>query len=109
MPLFCGALGGCVTLRSPAPGAWGFSPPSPPLPNQSLGSSLSLALVFLVLLGMGLGMARRARRRAGEGRPWDREESALLRTARDALRYLVKRRMRRMGLVSRGEPFSRRR
>jgi hypothetical protein len=109
LPLLCGTLGGCVALRSPAPGAWGFSPPSPPLPNQALGPCLSLVLFFLLLLGMGLGVARRARRRAEEGRPWDREEAALLRTARDALRYLVKRRLRRLRLVSRGEPLTRRR
>lgn len=45
----------------------------------------------------------RVRQRREDCLPLDREDQALLRTARDALGYLIKRRMRRLRLVIAGK------
>ncbi|MCF8043748.1 MAG: hypothetical protein K9K36_14035 [Desulfarculaceae bacterium] len=94
-----GFLAGCVVLRlSPPQLSW---PPLPPPPSQDAGTmglylALGLLLLLFVLLGLG---ARRAWRQAGESLPLDREDRALLRTARDALVFVIKRRMKRARLV----------
>ena len=90
---------GCLVLRlSPPQPVW--PPPSPP-PSQDGGAlGLYLILVLLLLLFLLVGLAaRRAWRQAGEGLPLDGEDQALLRTARDALVFVIKRRMKRARLV----------
>lgn len=93
-----GALPGCIVLRlSPPQPVW---PPAPP-PSQdaaTLGLYLILVLLLLLLVLVGLA-ARRAWRQAGEVLPLDGEDQALLRTARDALVFVIKRRMKRARLV----------
>lgn len=97
-----GAAPGCLALRSrPAP-AWPPPPPPPPTDGATLGLYLALALLLLLLVGVGLAVGR-ALRRSGGLAPLDREDAALLRTARDALAYLVRRRARRLRLA-RGQP-----
>jgi cytochrome b561 len=95
-------MSGCLVLRlSPPQQIW--PPPPPPAQDPaSLGLHLSLVLLTLLLLLAGF-WARRAWRRAGEGLPLDREDQALLRTARDALVYLIKRRLKRVRLVAGGK------
>ncbi|MBU1155392.1 MAG: hypothetical protein KKC30_16725 [Proteobacteria bacterium] len=94
-----GLWSGCLVLRlSPPQPSW---PPAPPPPTQDAATlGLYLILVLLLLLFVLLGLAaRRAWRQAGEGMPLDQEDQALLRTARDALVFVIKRRMRRARLV----------
>ncbi|MCB2191976.1 MAG: hypothetical protein KQI62_10455 [Deltaproteobacteria bacterium] len=76
-------------------------PPPPPPSSQdgpTLGLYLTLGLLLLVLIVVGLG-ARRAWQRRGEAVPLDSEDQALLRTARDALVFLIRRRIKRVGLA----------
>ena len=54
-------------------------------------------IAFLALMGYW-GIRSRS---PGDGPPMDREEMALLRTARDALTFLVKKRLRRLRPVAR--------
>ncbi|BEQ16774.1 hypothetical protein FAK_38400 [Desulfoferula mesophila] len=82
-----------------------FWPPAPPpsvSESSSLGLYLLLGLAGLLLLGLGLAFWR-VRQRREDCLPLDREDQALLRTARDALGYLIKRRMRRLRLVIAGK------
>ncbi|MBU1275216.1 MAG: hypothetical protein KJ720_07545 [Proteobacteria bacterium] len=94
-----GPLAGCVVLRLPQPNEI-WPPPSPPPPQDPgvLGLYLTLALLLLLLILVGF-WARRAWRQAGEGMPLDSEDQALLRTARDALVFVIKRRLKRARLV----------
>lgn len=74
-------------------------PPVEPSPSWLLAWPLSLALA-LAYAGRRLLRARRAAaRRITQGRGLDREDLALARTARDALSLLVRRQMRRWGVV----------
>lgn len=94
-----GPLAGCAVLRLPPPRElWPLAPPPSVQHPSALGLYLSLGLLFLLLMLVGF-WARRAWRRAGEGLPLDREDQALLRTARDALVFLIKRRLKRARLV----------
>jgi hypothetical protein len=97
------ALPGCLVVRvaTPAP-AWPPVTPPPPSESNAWGLYLLLGLAGLVLLGLGLAVWR-ARQRREDCLPLDREDQALLRTARDALGYLIKRRMRRLRLVIAGK------
>lgn len=94
-----GFFSGCLVLRlNPPQPVW---PPAPPPPSQdaaTLGLYLILVLLLVLLVLAGLA-ARRAWRQAGESLPLDQEDQALLRTARDALVFVIKRRMRRARLV----------
>lgn len=96
-------LPACVLVRMapPAP-LWPPPPPPPGRDAATLGLYLVLALLLLLLVGVGLA-ARRAWRRGGDRLPLDREDQALLRTARDALVYLIKRRMKRLRVVALGK------
>lgn len=90
---------GCMVVRlSPPQPVW---PPAPPPPSQDAATlGLYLILVLLLVLFVLVGLAaRRAWRQAGEGVPLDREDQALLRTARDALVFVIKRRLKRARLV----------
>ncbi|MCB2225719.1 MAG: hypothetical protein KQH53_03495 [Desulfarculaceae bacterium] len=87
-------------LKARPHAAWPPPPPPPPTDHATLGLYLALALLFLLFVGVGLA-ARRAWLRAGGLAPLDREDAALLRTARDALTYLVRRRARRLRLMRR--------
>ena len=90
-----GFLPGCLVLRlSPPQPVW--PPPPPPLSQDGGALGLYLILVLLLVLLVLAGLAaRRAWRQAGEGLPLDGEDQALLRTARDALVFVIKRRMKR--------------
>ena len=104
------ALGGpgCVALRLPAPSAWPPAPPPPARDPQTLGLYLLLGFLLVLFVWVGL-LARRAWQRGHGASPLDREEAALLRTARDALAYLAQRRLSRLRLVGRGRALSPRR
>jgi|GEM_PF-1858717 len=94
-----GFFSGCLVLRlSPPQPVW---PPAPPPPSQDAATlGLYLILVLLLVLFLLAGLAARwAWRQAGEGLPLDQEDQALLRTARDALVFVIKRRMKRARLV----------
>ncbi|MCF8033860.1 MAG: hypothetical protein K9K66_17590 [Desulfarculaceae bacterium] len=92
--------GGCLVLRAAPPPTWPPPPPPPGRDGTSLGLYLGLGLLVLLLVGAGLA-ARRVWRRGGGLAALDREDAALLRTARDALGYLVRRRTRRLRLIRR--------
>ncbi len=99
LPALGALLGGCVVLRLPPPiPVWPPPPPPPPQNPRALGLYLLLGLLLLLLLWVGL-RARRAWRQAGEELPLDREDQALLRTARDALVFFIKRRLKRLRLA----------
>ncbi|MFH1035270.1 MAG: hypothetical protein V1806_12245 [Pseudomonadota bacterium] len=63
-------------------------------------SSVGVWLLTLGGLAYGLGRWRRAWREAGKATPLDREDLALLRTARDALSYLARKQAGRLRVVS---------
>ncbi len=85
-------------------------PPSPPPPSEPRALGLYLILGVLLILFMWVGLrARRTRLRRAGLAALDREEAALLRTARDALRFLVRRRLGRLRPLPRPGPLSPRR
>lgn len=107
---------GCLHQREPAP-RWPkeavLAPPPSPAAEPGHHLALSLAVAGLTLTSLGVGYARRrrlAREGLGVGRTLalDREDLALIRTARDALAFLVRKQMARLRVVSLAE-FRRRR
>jgi hypothetical protein len=97
------ALPGCVVVRlAEPPPAWPPAPPPPAGESFSWGLYLLLGLAGLLVLGLGLAIWR-ARERREDCLPLDLEDQALLRTARAALGYLIKRRMKRLRLVIAGK------
>lgn len=102
---------GCVLLVPQTPPPLSFIPPSPPADawHQAAGggwiwpAAAALGLGALWCLGRRLARARED----GAG-PLDREDLALLRTARDALRFLLHKRSRRLWALvhprNRGRP-----
>jgi len=105
--LLTAPLSGCVLHRAAPPAAWPQHPPPPDEPH-ALGLYLILG-VLLILFGWVGMRARRARLRRAGLTALDREEAALLRTARDALGFLVRRRLARLRPVPRPGPLSPRR
>lgn len=103
--LFC-ALPGCLHLREPLerPGSLDL-PQAGPSSEQITtdGPRIFKMGVWLLTLGglaYGLERWRRAWRQAGQGAPLDREDLALLRTARDALSFLVRKQAGRLKVLS---------
>jgi hypothetical protein len=101
------ACGGCLHIHENTPinlsalgwAALGAPPPAEASPPWLLAWPLSLALA-LAYAGRRLLRARRAaEQRIARGEPLEREDLALARTARDALTLLVRRQMRRWGVV----------
>jgi hypothetical protein len=101
------ACGGCLHIHENTAinisglgwAALGAPPPADASPPWLLAGPLSLALA-LAYAGRRLLRARRAaEQRIARGRPLEREDLALARTARDALALLVRRQMRRWGVV----------
>lgn len=99
------ASGGCLHIHENTPinlaslgwTALGAPPPAEACPSWLLAGPLTLALAYA---GRRLLRARRsAAQRIAQGRNLDREDLALARTARDALSLLVRRQMRRWGVV----------
>ncbi|MEW5911498.1 MAG: hypothetical protein AB1814_03020 [Thermodesulfobacteriota bacterium] len=94
--LLSGALAGCVYQQVPAPppGPWPASP-APPAGGPHLAWLALLAAGLVTLVGVGLRFFHSQQAQEG-GPPADREDAALLRTARDALGMLVRKRLRRL-------------
>jgi hypothetical protein len=103
--LLC-ALSGCLHLREPLE-----RPASLDLPQTGPGAEqittegqrifkIGAWLLTLGVLAYGLERWRRAWREAGQGTPLDREDLALLRTARDALSFLVRKQTSRLKVLS---------
>ncbi|MFH1057815.1 MAG: hypothetical protein V1797_03920 [Pseudomonadota bacterium] len=102
---------GCLHLREPA-SAWpletALAPrPAPPRGGRGhLALTLLAAVMTLTALGWGIARRRRLRREAGlAGQPGraaalDREDLALIRTARDALAFLVRKQLARFRVIS---------
>ncbi len=87
---------GCVLLISPPPAPPAAIAPPAPWVQASGGGGVWLAAALLGL-GMAWCLGRRLARARREGAgPLDREDLALLRTARDALRFLLRKRSRRL-------------
>jgi len=102
LPLLGGLASGCALVApGPRPNLPGAE--SPALPPVGEGGAwaiwfwlaLALALALAAIFGLG-----REERRAALGPPLSREELALYRTAREALSFLIKKRLRAMGVVS---------
>ncbi len=88
-------------------------PPGPPPPAASAGGAglaSKLAGLGLVLTGVALAGRRwrRLHREGAQAEAVDREDLALLRTARDALLYLLRKRFTKLRVVSLAD-FQRRR
>jgi hypothetical protein len=107
LSLLGAACGGCLHIHENTPinlaglgwAALAAPPAADPSPAWLLAWPLSLALA-LAYAGRRLMRARRAAaRRIARGGSLDREDLALARTARDALSLLVRRQMRRWGVV----------
>ncbi len=100
------SLLGCLALREPLERPSSLNPHPPgPGPGQITTEVRRIfnAGAWLLTLGglaYGLGRARRAWREAGKATPLDREDLALLRTARDALSFLVRKQASRLKVVS---------
>lgn len=99
--LGCPAWAGCLHLRAEPRLAVAVSLPASGLPAQESGWAWVGVVALLVGLG-GVGWLwwRRHRREVGESWGWDREDLALLRTARDALALLVRRHLVRAAAES---------
>ena len=100
------SLGGCLHLRESLERPIsldlpGIGPAAKPL-TDSAHRVLLVGAWLLTLGGLvyGLGRMHRAWREAGRGMPLDREDMALLRTARDAIGFLVRKQMGRLKAVS---------
>lgn len=99
---------GCLHLREPLARPSGLD--LPPLAVPALGRGLpattsplwGLGAGALILGGLGYGWRRwrQAWHQAGAGTPLDREDLALLRTARDALGFLAQKKMSGLKVVS---------
>lgn len=79
------------------------SPALPPVGEKGASWSIWfwLALALLLVLAAVFGLGRRDDGRRGRGGPpLSREELALYRTARDALSFLIKKRLRALRVVS---------
>lgn len=110
---------GCLHPREPAP-RWPkeavLAPPPSPAAEPGHHLALSLAVAVLALTSLGVSYARRRRLaregmtcgRSGRTLALDREDLALIRTARDALAFLLRKQMARLRVVSLAE-FRRRR
>ncbi|MBI5522912.1 MAG: hypothetical protein HY910_09800 [Desulfarculus sp.] len=99
---------GCLHLREPLERPSGLD--LPPLVSPALGRGLpatasplwGLGAGVLILGGVGYGLRRwrQAWRQAGQGVPLDREDLALLRTARDAIGFLAHKKLNGLKVVS---------
>lgn len=102
---------GCLRLREPAP-VWpveaALAPRPAPAGETRHHLALSLSVAALALSTLGWSWARRRRlaredlqaRRTGRAVALDREDLALIRTARDALAFLVRKQLARFRVVS---------
>ncbi|ADK86627.1 DNA repair protein RadC [Desulfarculus baarsii DSM 2075] len=99
----CGALTGGCAFRASGPPASLPGVESQALPPVGDGGAwaiwfwLALALAAALAAIFGLG---REERRGALGPPLSREELALYRTAREALSFLIKKRLRALRVVS---------
>ena len=92
---------GCVyRYAGPPLGAYWPAPPHPPGSGNHMvwWAMLAVGLVLFVWVGLRMFLGFQARQ---DGQPLDREDAALLRTARDALAMLVKKRLKRLKPVPR--------
>jgi hypothetical protein len=91
-------------------GAPAGPPPPAATPAGGAGWGRAVAGPGLALLGIALAgwRWRRLRRQGAQAQPVDREDLALIRTARDALVYLLRKRFTRLGVVALAD-FQRRR
>lgn len=95
-----GVLCGCAHNLSGRPLALSALEHQPPPVVNDFGWSVWLWLAMaLATVAAGVWALRRGAGQAG-GPPLSREELALYRTARDALGFLVKKRLRAMGVIS---------
>lgn len=117
--LLLAALAGCVHLREHTaqwPSEPSLSQRHAPAVEPAHHLALSLAVAALALVSLGWSWARRRRlarqslAAAGQGRAasLDREDLALIRTARDALSFLVRKQLARFKVVALAD-FRRRR
>ncbi|RJX29187.1 MAG: hypothetical protein C4525_14920 [Desulfarculus sp.] len=94
--LLLGAAAGCVYQEvQPHPPVYWPSPAAPPQAGPHLAWLALLAAGLVTLVGVGLRFFHGAQAQE-DGPPLDREDAALLRTARDALGLLLRKHLRRL-------------